>query len=202
MQTHDMNHFFALRAEKQQHIIDAALAVFGKNGYKKASVADIATMAGIAKGMVAYYFGCKRGLYLYLANHCGKIVMNGLSSVQLCDDFFERIKTITAAKINMMKRHPAIFAFLTRLYYETDPEVAEDVAAFRQHSTTSRQSMLYAEADTSKLKPGIDPALLDKFLTWAGQGMAEDLLSNMERVDEYTSEFFRLLDIMKLHFTH
>jgi len=69
-----MEEFFTLRAEKQNHIIDAALTVFGRNGYKKSSIADIAEKAHIAKGMVIYYFGSKKNLYLYCAELCGDLL--------------------------------------------------------------------------------------------------------------------------------
>ena len=48
-------------AEAEYPIIDAALAIFGINGYKKASVSDIAAAAGISKAMVfRYYFSYNR----------------------------------------------------------------------------------------------------------------------------------------------
>ena len=107
--------FFKLRAEKQEHIINAALTVFGRNGYKKASIADIAGEAGIAKGMVTYYFGSKKNLYLYLSQLCGRLLIQevGGGIKQDVSDFFDRIKTAADIKIGLMKKHPAIISFLT-----------------------------------------------------------------------------------------
>ncbi|GCD11605.1 hypothetical protein Ctaglu_32280 [Clostridium tagluense] len=56
-------------------IIDAALRTFGANGYKKASISDIAVAGGISKAMVFHYFGTKKALYLYLINLCGGTMM-------------------------------------------------------------------------------------------------------------------------------
>ena len=44
-----MENFLNLPEEKQNTILDAAFAAFGANGYKKASIADIAAAAGISK---------------------------------------------------------------------------------------------------------------------------------------------------------
>jgi len=56
--------------EKQNLIIDAALKTFAMHGYKKTSISDIASTAGISKAMVFHYFGTKKELYLYLVNTC------------------------------------------------------------------------------------------------------------------------------------
>lgn len=62
-----LDKFLALPKEKQKAILDGAMQVFGSAPYKKASVGDIAKAAGISKGMVFYYFGSKKELYLFLA---------------------------------------------------------------------------------------------------------------------------------------
>jgi len=196
--------FFNLRAEKQEHIINAALAVFGRNGYKKASVADIAGKAGIAKGMVIYYFGSKRNLYLYLAERCGRILTEEMEKGVdgEVSDFFDRIKAATGIKVAMLKKHPAIFSFLTSLYYETDEEVADGLKAFMDAGMDYRERMLTGGADLSRFKDGVDPGLLDKFFIWASEGMANDLLVNKsaDRIDVFIADFYALLDLMKLYF--
>ena len=48
--------FYLLEEEKQLKIINAAMEVFGKNEYKKASTDLIAAKAGISKGLLFYYF--------------------------------------------------------------------------------------------------------------------------------------------------
>ena len=198
-----LDSFFSLRAEKQEHIINAALTVFGRNGYKKASIADIAGEAGIAKGMVMYYFGSKKNLYLYLAGLCRKLVLEDIEKKldSSITDFFDRIRMMTEMKMAMMKRHPAIFSFLTGLFYETDGEVAEELREFMAENMVSRERILLEGVDTSKFKDDVDPKLLDKFFTWASEGMANDLLinKNMELAEGFAADFYALLDLMKKH---
>src|SRR5690625_358370 len=62
--------FLNLTKEKQNSIIDSALKIFAKHGYRKTSISDIAKSAGISKAMVFHYFGTKKDLYLYLVNTC------------------------------------------------------------------------------------------------------------------------------------
>ena len=196
-----MDNFFNLRAEKQEHIINAALTVFGRNGYKKTSVADIAGEAGIAKGMVIYYFGSKKNLYLYLAGRCNKILMDEIEAGvdRSVSDFFDRIKMATEIKIAMMRRHPAILSFIASMYYETDKEVADDLRKFMDEGFGYREKVLMDGTDVSKFKDGVNPKLLDRFFVWASEGMANDLLINksIDRVDSFVKEFYELLDLMQ-----
>ena len=196
-----MENFFKLSAEKQEHIINAALTVFGRNGYKKASIADIAGEAGIAKGMVMYYFGSKKNLYLYLAGMCRKLVLEDIEKRldPSITDFFDKIKVMTEMKMAMMKKHPAIFSFLANLYYETDGEVADDLKAFMAENMVSREKIVLEGIDTTKFKDDVDPKLLDKFFAWASEGMANDLLINksMEMAEGFAADFYALLNLMK-----
>jgi AcrR family transcriptional regulator len=52
------------RAEREQQIVDEAIAEFAERGYAAASMVDIARRAGISKPLIYQYFGSKDGLYL------------------------------------------------------------------------------------------------------------------------------------------
>jgi AcrR family transcriptional regulator len=50
------------RAEREERMLDAAEAVFGRRGFQGASMDEIARRAGITKALVYQYFGSKEGL--------------------------------------------------------------------------------------------------------------------------------------------
>lgn len=54
--------FQDIREERKQQILDAALVVFSKNGYYKASISQIAKEAQISKGLLYNYFHNKEEL--------------------------------------------------------------------------------------------------------------------------------------------
>lgn len=199
-----MDNFFKLRAEKQEHIINAALTVFGSNGYKKTSVADIAGEAGISKSMVLYYFGSKKNLYAYLVGLCSKTFITAMDAHfdETVTDFFDRLRVLTDVKISVMKRHPAMVAFFSNLFYETDPEVADILGEFMNSSAVARGKMLFAGMDVSKFKDDVDANLLGKFITWAGVGCVNDLPKNAGpgELDGFMAEFYRCFDWMKKYF--
>ena len=69
-------------AQTRQAILDAAIARFGREGYRATAVADIARDAGIG-GTVAYaYFPNKEALFLAAVDEDANAIMHeGLSSV-------------------------------------------------------------------------------------------------------------------------
>jgi AcrR family transcriptional regulator len=86
-----MEQFFKIRAEKQNHIVDSAFSVFGRQGYRKASLSDIARKAGITKSMITYYFGSKKTLYLYLVGVSKSLLIEAIKDniSSKATDFFE-----------------------------------------------------------------------------------------------------------------
>jgi AcrR family transcriptional regulator len=51
------------RAEREQRMLDAAEAVFGRESFQSASMEEIAQRSGITKALVYHYFESKEGLY-------------------------------------------------------------------------------------------------------------------------------------------
>ena len=199
-----MDMFLSLRAEKQKHIIDAALNVFGKNGYKKASVADIAEKAGIAKGMINYYFGSKKNLYLYLADICFKKMSDEIEKQfdAGVTDFFDKMKMSINIKVNVIKENTSIIAFLSSVYIEKDGEVADEISVYLTEAMKYREQMLYNGVDEFKFREGVDLKLLDKFLLWAADGFTNNLKNGLEvnEIEEMTKDLFAFLDLMKKSF--
>src|SRR6185369_8701507 len=51
------------KADKREQIIQAALKLFGKQGFEGTSIRDICQEANVNLAMVNYYFGSKEGLF-------------------------------------------------------------------------------------------------------------------------------------------
>jgi AcrR family transcriptional regulator len=198
-----LDNFMALPLQKQTFIIDAALAAFGRNGYKKASTADVAAAAGISKGMVFHYFGTKKDMYLYLCEHCFKTMQKALVDTKLLGgDFFDRIRYSMYAKIAVLKASPHMLEFLKSVFSESDPDVAEELARYRALRAPSQQQFIMTEGDAVKFKPGINPEMVLQMLTWMGVGSAEEMsgVSAEEKLDSLNAAFDECLHIIKNNF--
>lgn len=51
------------KEQQKQNIIDAAIKVFSKKGYTKTTVEEISKKAGVAKGLIYYYFKNKDAVF-------------------------------------------------------------------------------------------------------------------------------------------
>jgi len=196
-----MENFFKIRAEKQTHILKASFMVFGKYGYRKASVADIATEAGITKGMVLYYFGSKKVLYMYLIELCQTHLFQtakerlGVGAT----DFFERLKIVVDLQMEAIGKYPALLGFMNTAFCETDPEVKTDIERIFDTEFAGLDHMLLDGSDFSALKPGHDPRLICKFILWANYGFLAYLFDTVspDKAGETAGEYFQCLDIMR-----
>ncbi|MDR1879332.1 MAG: TetR/AcrR family transcriptional regulator [Tannerellaceae bacterium] len=78
----------ALRAEKKQLIMDAALEVFAEAGYALTSIDQIAKRAGIAKGLIYTYFESKEDLLHQILVFGVKKMSEGLFPEQMTPEIF------------------------------------------------------------------------------------------------------------------
>lgn len=198
-----MKKFFNLPVEKQNVIIDAALKTFGTNGYKKTSVSDIASAAGISKAMIFHYFGTKKALYLYLIELCGNTIMNEVNEKfdNSIKDFFDRITLSSEIEISVMKKHPAMLTFITSVYFETDHEVKDDIKTMLAGGEGFRNKVAFGGMDTSKFKDDIDLQLVMKMLYWIAEGFTKQI-SNEDEIDFdlMLKEFYDCMNLLKKNF--
>jgi len=196
-----MQKFFQIRAEKQKHIVNAAFMVFGKQGYRKASIADIAKEAGTTKGMITYYFGSKKTLYFFLVETINSSLMQTVK--ERLDpgsmDFFEKIKVVTDIQVSAIKEFPGLISFVNSTYYEKDPEVAGDLEQITTPDNVELTRLLIEETDPSSFKPEFDSRIIRKFTHWAAGGFMEELCDNScaDKVDEMAAQFYACLDMMR-----
>ncbi|EAE9931156.1 TetR family transcriptional regulator [Listeria monocytogenes] len=66
-----MNNYEKRTLKKKTAIIQAALSLFGKQGFSDVSIKDIASLAGVSKVSIYNYFGNKEALVA----ECAKIIM-------------------------------------------------------------------------------------------------------------------------------
>lgn len=198
-----MENFLSLSKEKQIIILDAALLSFGTNGYKKSSVRDIATAAGISKAMIFHYFGTKKDLYLHLVNFSSSTLMSAMDEKLNygVTDFFDRMKLAMDIKISVMKKHPAILLFLNSMYLEKDDEVKADIQAALKKGEGFRSKVAHDDIDATKFKEGIDPNLVMKMITWLAEGYVSKLPSQAGlNIEDLFKEFDECINLLRNHF--
>ena len=60
-------------ARRREEILDAANALFAERGYDEVSIEDIASSAGVTRGLVHHYFGGRKEVYIALLERLGAL---------------------------------------------------------------------------------------------------------------------------------
>jgi AcrR family transcriptional regulator len=84
-----------LPSDNRSKILEAAFAVLSREGYENVSIKDIAEEAGVAQGLVHYYFKSKQQLVLsVLFEVCKKMDVYGVEGTQGALAAFEHFKAL------------------------------------------------------------------------------------------------------------
>ncbi len=67
--------------QTRESLIDAAVTVFGRDGFRAASTRSIADLAGVNQALIGYHFGGKPGLYLAVFDRITRRVAQYLGPV-------------------------------------------------------------------------------------------------------------------------
>jgi AcrR family transcriptional regulator len=146
-------------AQTRQAILDAAIARFGREGYRSTSVADIARDAAVG-GTVAYaYFPSKEALFLTAVDEdAAAVIRDGLRRAMGESDSRQWRQAFIFTVIDVLDRHP----LARRLFAGLEPDVSERVLEI---SALAELRKAYAERLRTEqlggtVRPDIDPVAI------------------------------------------
>lgn len=193
--------FLALKEEKKNRIINSALAVFAKNGYKKATIDEIVILSNISKGLLFHYFGSKKNFYLFLYDYCSKIIIERINKdFDFYEtDFFARIQKSMVVKFEVLKAYPHIYDFLLSVYLKDSEVIGEDIKIY---NNKLRPSFIFEGIDAGKFKEGININDVFKIIKWCSEGFIKERLDNNQDISLNTleNEFNKILNLLKINF--
>lgn len=141
--------------ERKTQLLEAAAALFSTKGYSNTRIADICAAAGVAKGLVYWYFPTKEDLFAELVRTMRLQLRRAQAAAMDADaDPVSRIRQGTEASVVFMAEHRSYFALL-------DVERADDEVAgvLRAGSDVYADDVirLVREAQQQGLVPDGDP---------------------------------------------
>jgi len=108
-----------LQERRRAEILDAATAVFSKDGFATADVQEIADQTGVGKGTVYRYFSSKEELFLASVDH-------GMRNLKIAVD-----TAADSAKEPLERIAKGVHAYLT--FFSEHPEIVELLVIERAH---------------------------------------------------------------------
>lgn len=197
--------FFDLKKEKQDRIINAALKLFDQYGYKRASTDEMVLDAGISKGLLFHYFGSKLHLYEFIYEYSARYVsMEYERDVELLErDFFEIQKQLEYAKWQIMKNYPYMLSFLNHAYLEEEEAAVQQIRPIMDMTSNTLQQ-IYARADLTRFREGIDPSKVLKMVIFTMDGLLREqvTLGKLDPKVLYEESVEYLEMFRKCYYTH
>lgn len=185
--------FFDLSREKQDRMINGAVEVFAKNGFRHASTDDMVKAVGVSKGLWFHYFGSKLGLYNFVYGYSVKYAILELSSVMDANEknYFEIMKQVEFTKMKISKNYPYMMKFLEQAGKETDSEVLEQTAEDRK-ILKEKMSSLMKNSEIPGVEEKSQRDKIKKMLQYTVDGVVADKSSGMEKDPEAVYKEIRI----------
>jgi AcrR family transcriptional regulator len=167
-------------AQTRQAILEAAIARFGREGYRATSVADIARDASVG-GTVPYaYFADKEALFLAaLDEDAAAVIHEGLSSVFENAGLPDWRQTLLFTLVGAVERHPLARRLLAGLEPDVTDRVLEIPALTELRKACAER--LRAEQLAGTVRSDIDPVAI-------GNGIVAIMLSLLMSVVQLGTE--------------
>lgn len=177
--------FFALPREKQTAIINAGFRVFARNSYQKSPMQEVADAAGISKSLLFHYFRNKREFYLFLWERAAEITTQYLEEYGCYEpeDLFEMMELGMRAKLEMMRRYPAMALFAIKAFYEENLDVHSSILeSYRRHFNRKARDAI-SRLDPGDFIPGLDLSMMYREMYLVSEGYLWEVLRRDGKFD-------------------
>lgn len=118
-------------ATTQDTILDAAEALFARQGFTATTIKHIATEANVNSALLYYYYANKETLYrAMLQRILGQLVARGTDAMDRATTHSDRIRAFVRAQVELLAQHPHFPRLLVR-------EMVDHQAAHAEEAITS-----------------------------------------------------------------
>ncbi len=180
--------------DKRDRIINAAITEFAK-GYKLASTDVIVKEAGISKGLLYHYFGTKKDLFLFLHKYTMQLVADEFIALMNLEqrDLLERWRQQIFLKIDLCRKYPAIFEFITVANIGDTQETVPDIRAYNKNFLEKMMPKVFGDIDISLFREDLPPDKVYDMIMVFIQGYNARELQKHNIFEDFTEEFDRVI---------
>ena len=192
--------FYDLPEEKRSAILSAGYRVFSNHSYRKSPMQEIADEAGVSKSLLFHYFENKKELYLYLWDHACQYAIAYMTEAGCYEetDFFQMLRRGMTAKMQILREHPNMAAFVLKAYFETDPEVHDEIRASYLRYFQMKGELSLGRVSKDRFVLGVDVKEIFRHIYWAAEGyLLENLRSGKLEPAKLERDFGGMIDFWK-----
>lgn len=190
--------FLTFAREKQDRMINGAIEVFAKNGYKHASTDDMVKTVGVSKGLWFHYFGSKEGIYVFVYDYCVKYMLLELSTIvdENETNYFELMRQIAKTKVKVGRSYPYLTIFLEEAAHEPEQALAAKTAASRQ-SYEERLDAYLKHAEIDNVSDKGRRERIKKMLEYTISGIIREKTAQAAETDAIFREIKAYIDLVR-----
>ncbi|QXM05633.1 TetR/AcrR family transcriptional regulator [Crassaminicella indica] len=110
--------------DKKQLIIEAAMKIFCRDGFHKATVSEIAAKAGVGKGTIYEYFDSKKQLFIEMMKYYANLYYENLiAAIEKEKTIMDKLKRYILIEEEIMTKHGDLAQIFMREAYNIGLEV-------------------------------------------------------------------------------
>ncbi|WP_462408588.1 TetR/AcrR family transcriptional regulator [Neobacillus sp. Marseille-QA0830] len=172
-------------AEKQEMIIQAALAEFAEYGFDLASTNRIVENAHISKGVLFKYFSTKEQLFIYLMQQKmeKKLYWMNRYNRSLPSDFFEILRWSTLREMEFFKEEPLFFKTFQHVSNQHEHPVYQKVLQLSHQYSEAIVKELISKLPVDDLRHGISVHQAFQFISWVFEGFKKQYMVDIDSPD-------------------
>ena len=158
--------------DRRRQIIDAAVRAFARRGYEACRVADIASEAGVAYGLVYHYFHSKEEILESIFRETWDQMLEAIRGVEeLGEPAEEQLRKVIAIVLRTWKRNPDLVRVLVREVTRT-PHLQSEVTEIQQ-AFDALERIVRRGQEAGRFAPELDA----RVVSWSVYGALEELMT-------------------------
>lgn len=154
-----------IQAANEERILDAALEVFSTYGFRGATVDQIATVAGMTKPNLLYYFRRKQDIYLAVLNRTHEMWLQPLEALDANGDPAKEIAAYIDRKLDMSLASPKASRLFAMEVMQGAPILGPVLSGRLKRLVDEKAAIIRRWVAEGRLAP-VDPYHLI-FMIWA-----------------------------------
>ena len=199
-----------LKEVHKQDILHAAIAEFGRVGYRDASTNEIVKKAGVSKGLLFHHFKCKEQLYtacqIYVLEEYGKYMNEHKDFTS--SDLFDRILKNLRIKMEFGFRNPMFLGMINRAWAlegDENPLKKGEAETYVLNSMQLQADFFFKGVDISMFREGYDiikimqysRLMLEAHWKQFATEHDNDAIAMVENMESYFSEAEEIVELLR-----
>ena len=172
--------FLKLPEQKQQQLLKAICEEFTEHSYADASTNRIVEKAGISKGTLFNYFGCKEAMYHDLFRYVIEFFKGYAIDEFPTDDFLERCYLLAEKDMKIYYEAPHLLDFFATIYAADQSQIPADITATVGILLTEAMEKLYTGVDYSLFRSDVDATVLMQMIRYTFDGYLQEVIGKIK----------------------